>query len=249
VAEQPTPPAPDHLVTRDGLGRFAFWQPRRGYRFSIDSVLLAAFATPAAGAVADLGAGCGVLSVLLAARGLAGPFTAVEIDPLAASCCRANLEAAGVAGRVLEADISAPLEDLKAGGFSLVVSNPPFTRAGHGRVSPRPERARARQELALSAPRLWEQAARLLPRGGRLALCWPPARLVEAMQGLPRVGLTPKRLRLVHGRTGKPASLALLEAVRGGGSQLTVEPPLVVYAEGQEYSPEVKSIYAALDRP
>ncbi len=249
MTEHTSPPAAEDLVTRDGLGRFSLWQPRRGYRFSIDSVLLAAFATPSTGPVADLGAGCGVLCILLSARGLAGPFTAVEIDPLAAACCRANLTAAGLAGRVLEADISDHLEELKAGGFSLVVSNPPFTRAGHGRVSPRPQRARARQELALSAPRLWQEAARLLPRGGRLSLCWPPARLVEAMEELPRVGLMPKRLRLVHGRAGKPASLALLEAVRQGGRQLTVEPPLVVYEKGQEYSPEVKAIYAALDQP
>ncbi len=249
MTEHSTPPAAGDQVTRDGLGRFYFWQPRRGYRFSIDSVLLAAFASPATGAVADLGAGCGVLCVLLAARGLTGPFTAVEIDPLAAACCRANLAGAGLEARVLEADISHGLAELPAGGFSLVVSNPPFTRAGQGRVSPRPQRARARQELALKAPRLWGQAARLLPRGGRLALCWPPARLVEAMEELPRAGLMPKRLRLVHGRAGRPASLALLEAVRLGGRQLTVEPPLVVYARDREYSPEVKAIYAALDRP
>ncbi|MDA8179486.1 MAG: hypothetical protein M0T69_08110, partial [Deltaproteobacteria bacterium] len=41
-------------------------QPERGYRFSIDSVILAGFAAPyCRGAVLDLGTGCGVLLLLL----------------------------------------------------------------------------------------------------------------------------------------------------------------------------------------
>ena len=41
-------------------------QPERGYRFSIDSVILAGFAAPLCrGTVLDLGTGCGVLLLLL----------------------------------------------------------------------------------------------------------------------------------------------------------------------------------------
>ena len=60
-------------TTHDRLGRHYLEQPAGGFRFAIDSVLLADFATPADGPVADLGSGCGVLCVLLAAKGLAGP--------------------------------------------------------------------------------------------------------------------------------------------------------------------------------
>ncbi len=233
-------------ITRDRLGPHTFLQPRRGYRFSIDSVLLAHFAPVVNGPVADLGAGCGVLSVLLHARGAAGPYTAVEIDPLAADCCRRNLAAAGVPGRVLTHDLRRPHPELKPGAFALVVTNPPFTKTGHGRLSPHPARARARQELDLPAKDLWRLAAELLPRGGRLALCWPPARLVEALAGLDALNLTPRRLRLVHGRATRPASLALIEAVKHAGAELNLEPPLVVYAQGQQYSPEVEAIYRSL---
>src|SRR5512143_3297287 len=41
-------------------------QPERGYRFSIDSVILAGFAAPfCRGTVLDLGTGCGILLLLL----------------------------------------------------------------------------------------------------------------------------------------------------------------------------------------
>jgi tRNA1Val (adenine37-N6)-methyltransferase len=236
-------------ITSDHLGRHSFRQPRQGYRFSIDSVLLADFCALVSGPVADLGAGCGVLCILLKAKGLSGPFTAVEIDPLAAECCRRNLKEAGLNGMVLNHDLTRPHKDLAPAGFALVVSNPPFTREGHGRLPPDPARARARHELSLNCSELWAQAAKLLPAGGRFVFCWPPARLVEALSGLPKYHLTPKRLRLVHGRQDRPASLALMEAIKDGGDQLTVEPPLIVYSQGQQHSSEVSSIYRRLCGP
>lgn len=234
------------LTTDDALGRLCFRQPKDGYRFSIDSVLLADFASLASGPIADLGAGCGVISVLLHNRGLIGPFFCVEIDTLAAECCRHNLFQAGAEGEVLRQDLDAFHPQLKNGAFNLVVSNPPFTKAGHGRISPQPSRALARQELAMEAATLWQRAADLLCRGGRMALCWPPARLVEALSGLDAVGLRPQRLRLVHGRQGKPARLALIEAVNQSKAYLEVEPPLIVYAESQTYTPEVQDLYDSL---
>lgn len=80
-----------------------------------------------------------------------------------------------------------------------------------------------------------------------MALCWPPARLVEALSGLDAVGLRPQRLRLVHGREGKPARLALIEAVKQSKTYLEVEPPLIVYAESQTYTSEVQGLYNSLD--
>jgi tRNA1Val (adenine37-N6)-methyltransferase len=244
------PPA-DQERTADRLGRLCLVQPRRGYRFSIDSVLLAAFARPAggalAGAVADLGAGCGVLCLLLAARGLTGPFSAVELDPAAAACCRQNFATAGLAGQVLEHDLSQDHPALPAGGVGLVISNPPFGRAGHGRLPPDPARAAARHELTLEAGQLLDRASRLLPPGGRLAFCLPPLRLAEALAGLEPRRLAPKRLRLVHGRAGRLASLVMIEAVKDGGQHLVVEPPLLVHGQGQAYTPEVADIYASLE--
>jgi len=233
----------------DRLGRHLLEQPVSGYRFSIDSVLLAAFAPAAAGPVADLGAGCGVLCLLLAARGLAGPFWALEIDPLAAACCERNFTRAGLAGRVLVHDLSQPTGQPAPGSCALVIANPPFGRPGHGRLPPQPSRARARHELALPAAALWPRAAELLPARGRLALCWPPARLPQALAGLEAHRLAPKRLRLVHGRERAAAKLALIEAVKDGRPQLRVEPPLILYGQGQRHTAEVEAMYRELCGP
>ena len=52
------------------------------------------------------------------------------------------------------------------------------------------------------------------------------------LAALGAAGLEPKRLRLVHGRQGKDASLALLEAKKGAAPGLRAEPPLLVYGQG-----------------
>lgn len=237
---------PPGETTQTRLGGLILAQPRTGYRFSMDSVLLAAFASLPSGPATDLGAGCGVLAVLLARRGAAGPFTALELDPLAAACCRANFAAHGLDGQVVEHDLNQSPTSPPRASQSLVISNPPFFAPGAGRVSPRPSRARARHGLAWEPEQIWRRAAELLPAGGRFAFCWAPARLAAALAGCLEARLAPKRLRLVHGRVDLPAKLALVEAVRDGGEELAVEPPLVVYAEGQEYSPEVAAIYRDL---
>jgi len=55
--------------------------------------------------------------------------------------------------------------------------------------------------------------------------------------------LEPKRLRLVHPYANKPASLVLIEAVKGGGAGVEVLAPLVVHEPGGGYSKEMREIY------
>jgi tRNA1Val (adenine37-N6)-methyltransferase len=235
-------------VSIDKLGSLTILQPKLGYRFSIDSVLLAWFASLKKGPVADLGAGCGILCCLLARRGLragkeAGPFTAVEIDIAAARCARLNLR--DLKAVVLRHDARQPHPLLPRQGFNLVISNPPFGIPGQGKVSPNPRRALARHQRQFTLDDLWRVSYQLLTGRGRLAFCLPPRLLDQALTGLSQHGFAAKRLRLVHGRVSLAAKIALLEAVKDGRPELTVHPPLVVY-EQNALSPEVAAIYGQL---
>ena len=73
----------------------------------------------------DVGTGCGVLAVLAATRGY--QVTAVDIDPRAVSCARANAILNRVEDRicVIEGDLFAPVQNRK---FDVVVFNLPFFR-------------------------------------------------------------------------------------------------------------------------
>jgi tRNA1(Val) A37 N6-methylase TrmN6 len=57
--------------------------------------------------------------------------------------------------------------------------------------------------------------------------------------------LTCKRLRMVHSTTDSPANLVLVEAKKGGGINLDVAPPLIVYDSNGDYTTEIEDIYYA----
>jgi tRNA1Val (adenine37-N6)-methyltransferase len=72
-------------------GALRLYQPRRGYRFSVEAVLLARFAaTRPARRVLDLGAGCGVVALIYAALTRPREVVAMEIQPALAALIARN---------------------------------------------------------------------------------------------------------------------------------------------------------------
>jgi tRNA1Val (adenine37-N6)-methyltransferase len=63
-------------------------------------------------------------------------------------------------------------------------------------------------------------------------LCYPAHALLELTELSRQVGLEPKRMRLVHGRSDRPARIALIELLRAKPGGLVVEPPLVETKSG-----------------
>lgn len=209
-----------------------------------DSVLLAAFARPKKGELAlDLGAGQGALGLMLLARCPDLRVDGVELGAPAAERARANYERAGFAGRgrILCADLRALPADL-CGRYDLCLSNPPYFDPARGAAARNDALANARSG-GCSPDELCAAAGRALRWGGRFFLCYRPDRLAALFAALLAHRLEPKRLRLVHHQPGREASLALLEARKGGGRSLAVLPPLFVRDASGEHTPEILEMY------
>ena len=70
--------------TRDTIlgGRLALIQPKHGYRFSLEAILLGRFVRASTRErVLELGAGCGVISIMIASLYRPREIVAVEIQP------------------------------------------------------------------------------------------------------------------------------------------------------------------------
>lgn len=194
-------------------------QPRRGYRFNVDALLLADFAAhmtePPPLSAADLGAGCGVVGLLLARR-WPPPATLrlVELQPELAELARHNCRQNGLARRVsvVEADLR-QTEHWSDGAVDLVVSNPPFFPRGSGRPSPNPQVARARHELTCTLEQLLAAIHRGLRPGGRWALIFPAHRLAELRRTAEARGLALGCWRPVLPLPGRPANRVLVWGV------------------------------------
>jgi tRNA1Val (adenine37-N6)-methyltransferase len=224
-------------------------QARNGYRFSLDPVLLADFATLCGEERAlDLGTGCGVLPLLLARRSVALQIVGWERQPQMVDRARRSVALSQMAGRIsiVEADLRQHRDLAPVGSFSLVVSNPPYRTVDSGHIAPDDERAAARHELAGGLDDFLAAAGWCLKNGGRFAIVYLAERLSGLLVGMSAVGIEPKRMRMVHPRQGEPAKMVLVEGRKGGRSGLDVEPPLYIYrmgGESRDYTDEVLRIY------
>ena len=207
------------------------WQPRAGYRFSLDPLLLVDFVQPPYGRVVDFCAGCGVVGLGLLSRDERATATLVELQPRLATLARRNAEDNGMGGRVNvhQRDLAEHFAIGEGGGcYDVAVANPPYRTLDEGPASPDEEVATAQHELKLTLPVLANTMRWALKPGGRAALVYPAARVAHLLAMLDGAGLRPLRARFVHPRADEPANRVLVEAHKGARGPLVVEPPLVV---------------------
>ncbi len=233
-----TSAAPGNLLLR---------QPERGYRYSLDPFLLAAFSRPRRGEwILDLGAGVGVIGLLLARRHPTVRVVGIELDPELARHAARNARDNGLERRccVVRADLRDAARFLPPEYFDRVVANPPFRRVGSGRTPPDRGRAAARHEATFTLADLVASAAALLRFGGSLDLVHLAERLSEVLSSLARSGLEPKLLRLISPFADAAPRLFLATAVKGARPGMRVLPPLSVHQEPGRYADEVREILA-----
>jgi tRNA1Val (adenine37-N6)-methyltransferase len=242
-------PGPGETLDSVCGGEVRVLQRRRGYRFTLDPILLAHFAVYEAGAIRgrlmDLGTGCGIIPLILARRLGCGSITGLELQPRLFSLAERNMHL-----NRCEREVSLVQGDLRSverlfprGNFSHVLCNPPYRTRDQGRISTDMEKALARHELACDFQDVVRAAAYLLKSRGSFCLVYPASRLSEVMAVLRVERLEPRTVRMVHSRAGRPAKLVLLHAVRGAPCGLTVLPPLVIHADDEQaFSREVSAM-------
>ena len=240
-------PAGEGAFTVDTLlgGRVTLLQPGRGFRASLDPVLLASFVAPPFGRFLDIGCGTGALAFVLLARDAAATGVAVELQAPLAALATAGRDRNAWTDRleIRTADVRALGAELGAARFDLLATNPPFRPLGQSQVSPDRSRALSSHELTLALGEWVDVASRAVRPGGRVAAVFPAERALELGAALGARDLTPARLRVVHPRLDAPASRVLVEAIRAGRAPLVVEPPLVVHGDdGVRFSPEARRL-------
>lgn len=227
-------------------------QPEFGYRFSMDSLLLASFAAQspktAQARGLDLGAGCGVVSLALLLGWIergghlgpadesgveAGPvMTGLEVNAEQVDNARKNGMLLGLDAifHVQRGDVRNVRAFLEPESFDFAVFNPPFRERGRGRGCQDESRDAARFEGEGGLDDFLGAAAFALKNKGRCFLVLPAERLADLHTGLRRARLEPKRLRLVHSRPDGPGKLVLVEGLKNGAPGLAVEPTLILYS-------------------
>ena len=216
------------------------------FRPSTDTFLLGGFPVLRRGERAcDLGAGTGLLGALLLTREPSLTVTGLELREDACRLARRTAERSGWQERLLcrQGDLRRREDLPPAGGFDLVVSNPPYFPPETGRVSPQETRSVARSEVVCTLEDVCRAAGWLLRWGGRFCVVFPTERLAELMETLRRHRLEPKVLRFVQKNAASAPSLLLMACRKDGGTGLAVQPPLLLQNGDGTETPELRRIY------
>ncbi|NIO03953.1 MAG: methyltransferase [Proteobacteria bacterium] len=235
--------------TLDGLfnGKLKIIQKRKGYRYSIDAILLASFCRlKKADEVIDLGTGNAIIPILLAVRNPTNRIVGVEIQAELVDMAHRNVALNGLERRIklIHKDVRALTTSFEKASFDLAISNPPYRPVRTGRLNPQLQKAFARHEILGSLEDMARIASFLLRSGGRFCLIYPASRTIDMLLTLRESDLEPKRVRLIHSNEREEAKLVMAEAVKGGRRELHVLRPLFVYELDGHPTEEMDRIYS-----
>ena len=228
-------------------GKIKVMQSRAGYRYSIDSVLLAFHAAPRPGdKVLDLGTGCGIISLIMAVREPDIRIFAVELQTELAGLAEANVRKNQLANRiqVMHTDMRLLKPNMTGGPADLIVCNPPYRRPGSGRINPAQQRAVARHEIEVSLIDILETARRMLRTAGRFVVIYSVERTTDINSCMRSEQIEPKFMRMIHSTRNSEAKLVLIEGVKSARPGLKIPPPLIIYDDTGDYTEEVKPMFA-----
>lgn len=232
-------------------------QKKGGLTFGTDAFLLASYVKrmPRARA-AELGAGTGIISLLLAARDKLGKIYAAEVQDSFFDVTKRNIENNGFEGKILP--LLADIRDVKPqdvdGELDVVFSNPPYMKTTSGKRNESDEKYIARHEVKGDIDDFCAAAARLLKFGGRFYVVWRPDRLCDLISAMRAHSLEPKAMTFVHADEDSEPSMVLINAAKGGKPDLKVSAPLLLHdtndkSGARSLSPRAEKIYETLEFP
>lgn len=214
--------------------------------FGMDAVLLSHFARAQSGdKVVDLGTGTGVIPILMSGRSESAVFYGVEIQSSMADMARRSVILNGLEDRIqiIEGDLKESPSYLGFNSYQLVTANPPYKKMGTGMVNPNKVKAAARHEILCNLDDVLKAASSLLTKGGRLSMVHRPNRIDDIILSMRDYGIEPKTIRVVYPSIKKAPNMLLIEGVLGARPHLTWLPPLIVYDDSGDFTPELKAIY------
>lgn len=219
--------------------------PKR-FCFGVDAVFLSNFVKAKPGSrILDLGTGTGIIPILLAAKTEGTHLTGLEIQEASAEMAGRSVQLNGLEERIeiIQGDIKEAAGIFSAASFDVITSNPPYMTHQHGLENEYEPKNIARHEILCNLEDVVKAAAYLVKPGGSFFLIHKPFRLAEIFSVLMQYKMEPKRMRLVQPYVDKEPNMVMIEAVRGGRSRITIEPPLIVYREKGVYTEEIRRIY------
>lgn len=201
-------------------------QDKSLYTFTSDSVVLANFVkTKAKDVAVEIGAGCGVISILVQAKNKLKSITAFEIQEKMASLCKKNIELNNLQDKIelICDDVKNFKKYISPASVDVVFSNPPFYKTTNFKQDE--VKKIAKEDVCLKAEDLASISAKMLKDGGCFFCVYSAERVVELVTALQKNNLTTKEMFFTENGKGE-INLVVLKAVKGGKAGCKILPNL-----------------------
>ena len=221
------------------------YQPESGYCYNSDSVFLYDFimSFKPRGRMLDVGAGCGIVGLLVArdsnkVNPLHVELEAVEKQDAFAEYSTNNARVNNIPYKLYKEDfLSLHVE----GKYDYIVSNPPFYHDGAKR-SEDEMLFNARYNVNLPMNKFFKKVSQLLKPTSHFIFCYDATQFGLICSELDKVNMRVVDVQFVHPKKNKPASLVLVHARNGSKSMMKIWEPFIHF-EGDKVSLHVERIY------
>ena len=217
------------------------YQPESGYCYNSDSIFLYDFINSfkPKGKVLDVGAGCGVVGLLVARDNKKVVLEAVEKQATFIHYATTNARVNKIAYKMHEGDFL-ELDDIYK--YDYIISNPPFYPDGVQK-SEDEILFNARYNVNLPLAAFFKKVSRLLKPHSHFIFCYDATQFGLICAELERVKLRVVDVQFVHPKSDRRASLVMIHARNGSKSMMKVLPPFISF-EGNEFSKKAQDIYS-----
>ena len=216
------------------------------FSFSLDSIMLANFATIRLKdkKIVDLGCGNGVIPLIMSLR-CNKKIIGVELQSKLADMAKRSVDYNGLNDviEIINTNMKDYVSDETFESFDLITCNPPYFKVnGKNFFNDNIEKVIARHEVEITLSELMVIVKKLLKNNGNFAIVHRTDRLMEILSEFRKNNIEPKRVRFVHEKSNKESTLVLIEGQKNGKVGLKVENPFILYNEDGSETEEYKRL-------
>lgn len=230
------------------------YQDKEMFNYSIDTILLANFATVSLKTrkILEVGTNNGALAIFLSDRSKRLEIDAIEIQEEAIKIAEKNLVLNNKQDQIklIHEDFNVYANrhcKNQMTKYDMIISNPPFYPVDSFKRRGTNESVFiATHEVMLNLEQLISNSARMLRQKGFLTIVEPTERLVDIFVLMRKYNFEPKRVQFIHPREDKKSNLVLVEGRYQTGWGTHYLPNIYLHTDDlskHEYKDSVKELY------
>lgn len=204
------------------------------FSFSLDSVILANFATIRLRdkAIVDFCTGNGIVPLILSKR-TDKKIIGVEIQDKLYDLAIKSIKYNNLDNQIsiINDDVKNFANDIKnLNKFDLVLCNPPYFKIEeNSSFNLSYEKKVARHEVFINLYQICECAKKVLKDNGNFIIIHRADRLLDVFDSMKKNNIEPKRIKFIYENINKESYMVLIQGQKCGKSGLIVEAPFILY--------------------